>query len=330
MHQHRWRSRRGRVRASPGAIATLIAASQLCPARAAANNGHEACHGPRIVVAPTLKDPWRDVVEQARAELSLENDLDRCAYLVVEPIGEELRVRVTLADGRSTARQVLSPSALLLTLQALLSLPPPERRMAPPALEGSEVSGADSPVEVAPQTPDAALHPHLELGIGGMVRTASSPIYGGLGLAAFAQLNLARWLVGVSAHWDASDVLLADAAPSGFNMQTLALGVHFGIRSSFRGLTLDALLGPQVRIENQEAFGGETAADGIGGGTSDIRLDAALRLLTPHGGAVRFFTEADIDASPARLHKARRLDTGLPTLPAWSAGLALGALWSLP
>jgi len=163
-----------------------------------------------------------------------------------------------------------------------------------------------------------------------MGRVASSPLYGGVGLAAFAQLNLDRWLVGVAARWDADDALVTAAPPSGFNMQTLALGIDFGVRSSFRGSTLDVLIGPEVRIENQEAFGGETAPDGIGGGTSDVRLDASLRITTPRSSSVRFFSEGDVDVSPARTAKTRRLDPGLPTLPAWSAGLALGVAWSLP
>jgi len=163
-----------------------------------------------------------------------------------------------------------------------------------------------------------------------MGRAESSPLYGALGIAASAQLNLARWLFGVSARWAAVDTLVTDATPSGFNMQTLALGIDLGVRSSFHGFTVDASVGPEVRIENQEAFGGEASPDGIGGGTSDVRLDASLRLAMEPSSSVRFFTEADLDASPARLAKARRLDPQLPTLPAWSAGIALGILWSLP
>ena len=275
-------------------------------------------------MAATVLDRWRSAVEQARLLLDTRADLDRCADLLLENDADRLLVRIVLADGRSATREVEQPAALYATLDALLSVPSSDHRR--------ELAAEPHPVLGLDAKPDPTTHsnaaPRVELGIGGMGRVAGAPLYGGAGLAAFAQLSSNRWLLGVSARWDGSDALLADASPSGFNMQTLALGIDVGVRSTFRSVVVDALVGPQVRVENQEAFGGETAADGIGGGTSDVRLDGALRCTTPRSGQLHFFAEGDIDASPKRIARSRRLDPGLPTLPAWSAGVTLGLSWS--
>ena len=305
----------------------LVAAVALSlVSRAALANPETAlCHGPRIVMIEAVTERWSSAVENVRILLRQANSVDRCAELILEPVGHDLLVRVSLADGRTAMRNLTNPGLLTPTLLALLSLPPVE----PPA----EQTSTHLPPERLP--PDKRVdstvtisEPRLELGLGAMGRVAAGPLYGGLGLSAFAELSLRRWLVGVSARWDASDVLLVDAPPSGFNMQTLALGVQLGVRSSLRGFALDALVGPEARIENQEAFGEQPATDGIGGGASDFRLDAALRLTAPAKGSLRFFSEADADASPGRITKPRRLDSGLPTLPGWSTGIAVGILWS--
>lgn len=308
------------------AVGAVTLAVLLLAARAEARWATDGCHGPRLLVAPTVPERWRDAVEKARVLLDGKSDLDRCAELVLEADGDTLLIRIVLADGRNATRQLEEPAVLYETLEALLSVPPPGERWS--VENGDELRPGPESRAAAPTKP--SFEPRVELGLGVMGRVAGAPLYGGAGLAAFAQLSLDRWLLGVAARWDASDALLADASPSGFNMQTLALGINVGIRSSFRGLTVDALLGPEVRVENQEASGGETAPDGIGGGTSDVRLDAALRLTTPRGGRIRFFIEGDINASPSRLAKSHRLDPGLPTLPAWSAGLTLGVEWSSP
>ena len=303
----------------------VAVALSLVSAGAQANPESGLCHGPRIVMSETVSERWRNAVENARVLLGQANNVDRCAELVLEPVGGDLLVRVSLADGRAGVRNLTNPSLLAPTLLAVLSLPPVKS----PAEQTSAPLPQDRPAPENRVNGTASVSdPHLELGLGAMARVAGGPLYGGLGLSAFAQLSLHRWLVGVSARWDASDVLLLDAPPSGFNMQTLALGVQVGVRSSFRGFALDALVGPEARIENQEAFGEQPATDGIGGGASDFRLDAALRLTTPAKGSLRFFSEADANASPARVTKPRRLDGGLPTLPSWSTGIALGVLWS--
>jgi hypothetical protein len=286
-----------------------------------------ACHGPRLIVAPHLAEVWTQAIEDARVSLRERANLDRCAEVRLEPDQNSLRVQVSLEDGRSATRQVASTAALLPTLEGLLELPAPELR--PEDVWQEPVTVRD---EVAPPGPAlrATPAPHLEAGLGVMGRVSGNPLYDGVGIAAFAQLSLSHWLFGVVARWDAVDSLLADAEPSGFNMQTLAIGIDAGARTHLRGFLLDALIGPQIRVENQEAFGGQSSPDGVGGGTSDVRLDFSLRLSGPPDSRLRFFGEGDLDASPSRLSKTHRLDPQLPALPSWSAGITLGAAWSLP
>src|SRR5262249_45838045 len=133
----------------------------------------------------------------------------------------------------------------------------------------------------APRVADA----HLEVGMGAAGRVAGGFLYGGGGAASFAQLALDRWLVGVTARWEVVQDTLTVPSPSGFNMQTFAVGVGLGRRITAGECNFDAVLGPAVVVESQEAEG---IADGLGGTASDARVDLMLRMSAPRAGRARF------------------------------------------
>ncbi|MEO8901376.1 MAG: hypothetical protein ABI627_07610 [Polyangiaceae bacterium] len=275
------------------------------------------CEGPRIAIKGELADRWRDALQAASERLLTRRDLDQCARVELRSNLEELEVRVKLADGRTTYRALRDPDALGPTLDALLVVPPV---LAAQSSHSLPEFGAPIPAHVSEPTRRA----HFEAGFGAMGRLAAAPLYAGIGVAGFAQLDLEPWLVGVTARWDVTDGLVTVASPSGFNMQTLGLGVVVGRRSSLLGAELDTLVGPEILAENQEADGDSAQPDGAGGGGTDFRLDLAVRLSTKTSG-FHFFAQADLDLSPSRLRRTKQLDPLLPPLPSWSLGLVLGA-----
>jgi hypothetical protein len=122
------------------------------------------------------------------------------------------------------------------------------------------------------------------------------------------------------------DAPVTIVVPAGFNMQTFAAGVAIGRRIEGATLRADVLLGPELLVENEEADG---TGEGMGGSTNDVRVHLTARLLGAHAKNPRWFGALDVDASPARIRRARQTDPGLPTSPAWSAGLGVGLLWEV-
>jgi hypothetical protein len=89
---------------------------------------------------------------------------------------------------------------------------------------------------------------------------------------------------------------------------------------------LDATLGPNLVLENQEAY--EGTRDDVGGDFVELSVGANLRLFAPRSSAWRGFALLGGELYPARVGHEQRHAATLPALPAFSATLALGAAWS--
>jgi len=286
-----------------------------------------SCRGAELDVKGA-SGPWVRRIEEARARVRQAPDIDPCARLSFTAKDNEMIMRVVLADGRTAVRRILRPEDLLETVTAVLLLP---RRPQPPKQELESNSNIVMPTAVPVAGPELTrdakpelVSAHLELGAGAAARISGGPAYAGAGASAFANVLLDPWLLGVFARWDAVESPLS-SPPSGFNMQTFALGVQMGFRKSLGGLSLDGMIGPEMLVESQEADGPD---DGIGGDVSDVRLEFGLRLSGPRRSRMRLYAAGGIDASPARIRRAKQLDPGLPPLPSWSSGLTLGLMWS--
>ncbi len=291
-------------------------------ALATAASDRHPCVGPFLATDAAVGAEWFPAIESVRNRLNRNVDLDRCAELRIGPMQGGLRIRVTTADGRTAIRYVAVPDKLLITVEALLELPQTAPvRSSPP--EPQELpDGQDPEVKIRPVAPSAVAH--LEVGVGAVGRLAGAPLYGGGGAASFAQLALDGWLIGVTARWEAVNDTLTLPSPTGFNMQTFEVGIGVGRRVLSGNVAFDAVLGPEVIVESQEAEGID---DGLGGSAGDVRMDLLLRVSAPHTGRTRFYAAADAEVSPSRLRRTKQLDPGLPSLPSWSSGLQVGVLW---
>ena len=256
---------------------------------------------------------WADRIEPLRAELRGAR-VDRCAQVEIRVDGDEVVVSVT-SRGRSTSRRLKEPSELVRTVEALVVLPPAYQ---PPIQDFLA-----EPVEKVERPPPPPEPTHVELAVGPALRVGGN-VYVGVGFSALADVVLDNYLLGVAGRWEADDSYVSKPTAGGFNMQSGAMGVLLGRRLPPRAVLLDALLDAQIVVENQEENG---ASDEIGGKTLDTRFGVALRVSSPKTSGFRLYGLVDVEASPARLARPKRLDLSLPFLPAWTSGLAVGVMW---
>src|SRR5262249_51159353 len=146
--------------------------------------------------------------------------------------GNGLVVEATLADERVAIRRVPSPDELGAVVEALTAVIPDEARPEPekakpePApLEPRHIQPpppADprhiqAPPPASPPPHVAADRIHVELGLGLDGRLSGSPLYLSFGGDLYAGLRPGRWLVGVTARWQPSEVP-ASSPIEGFEM----------------------------------------------------------------------------------------------------------------
>lgn len=111
-------------------------------------------------------------------------------------------------------------------------------------------------------------------------------------------------------------------------MDSGAIGVELGHRWNIAPVSCDALIGPSVVLESQEAYGPPSVpTEGIEGSALDGRLNLKLRASAPSSSRLRVYAAGDVEVSPHRLLRPKQLNPDLPPLPSWSTGLAVGVMW---
>ena len=288
----------------------------------------DMCVSPHVHLELAGRSEWEAEVPALRARLASLSHVDACARVTIRVEGTGASVNVT-SGSRTATRHLTAPSELVRTVEALVVLPAPvdaadEAPLVDPRPDAPEPAQRHqgSPEPVRP-----VLGSHMEFSAAASARLGGNPLIVGAGLAVSAGLVEGNWLVGVDARWEFADGFVSANPPSGFSMDSGAIGVAVGHRSRIGAFACDALLGPTFVIESQEADGPAPASDGIGTSAVDGRVDLTLRATGPTTSRVRMYAAGDIEVSPHRLAHPKQLDPGLPPLPAWSSGLALGVAW---
>lgn len=245
-------------------------------------------------------------------------DIDRCALVSVRFEGALLVIEVTTSDGRTASRIVSTENELFRAGEALLTLPPNAPPPPAPSAPSPQEFPPVEPKAIAPSTP-----PRLELGIGLAGRIGGSPLFGAGGIAAFADVALEEWLLGVSGRWDIGSLITEPALPD-YYMMSSAVGVSVGRRFELGTTLLDTLVGTNVVLEDQDA---DYQDADIFGSAADVRFAGALRVSGSKFAAWRPYATLDAELSPERLVKKRRTHPDLPPLPSWSTGLSVGIMW---
>ncbi len=310
-----------------------------------------ACDGARIHVAGKVQPRWRAAIDGACSAMTTLPGIDPTAHVRMAAIDRDLALEVTLADGRFASRRVVSPDALLATLEALLVVPPSDasevsdasepraprapsdaksgdggrgERVSPAAAMGStwppreEPAPSERPCNGEPTTA-------IELGGGAGGRVAARG-YLSASVAGFADIRVGNWLVGTLIRWD---VIGSKSAPlvDVFEMETVVAGIVVARRVGLGFASLDAGLSPRLAVETQTFESGATGESSLS--STDVRLGAFGRFSFGKS-ALRPIVELDADASPSRLRRVVYLAPRLPALPSWSAGLSAGLAWTTP
>lgn len=253
---------------------------------------------------------WEAHIGPVRAQLR-GSRVDPCARVDVRAQGQQVVVSVTSRE-RATSRTLGDPSELERTVEALVVLPPL-----------IETSAERPPRDVGAKLVSGAEPTHVELAAGAAMRLGGN-VYAGGGPALMADVVVDRYLLGISGRWDVAEGYVSEPTASGFSMESGAIGVLLGRRLDLGRAWLDVILEANVVVESEEGGG---TPDEIGGETADVRAGLGARLVVDGRSRVHPYFLLDAEASPSRLTTPRQLDPALPTLPAWSTGLAVGLLW---
>ncbi len=316
-------------------------------ARPAAAHAAPACAPAPVVTDATVRRRWPDLPVQIRQTFEHRDDIDACARIDIAITGVAVIVKVTLPDGRTAARSVLRREDLLPALEALLLLPesgsdavaapPAATTAAGPAAKPVRVERPEriaATVTIIAQQPPApstdggtGTHLRIELGLGVEARAGDGQVGAGFGVASF--LELAHWLLGFQARIDGYRLLAGDTSTSGGSgSMALELDALAGRRFELGTTALDLVAGPALAMHGNVSM---TAP--AGSATTPMappreeqglpRLVVSSRLTFRARAALRTFVQ--LDAELGRRRSSSDSPPGEADLPAWTAGLAIGA-----
>jgi hypothetical protein len=316
----------------------LILAAWVRPAAA---DAAPACAPAPIVTDATVRRRWPDLPEQIQRTFEQRDDVDACARIDIGITGVAVVVKVTLPDGRTAARSVLRREDVLPALEALLLLPESAIDAAPLAAEtaakpmrierperiAATVTIIPQPSPVTPADSGTGTHLRIELGLGVEARAGDGQVGAGFGVASF--LELAHWLLGFQARIDGYRLLTGDTAMSGGSgSMALELDALVGRRFELGTTALDLVAGPALAMH-----GNVSVTAPVGSSTTPMspprdeqglpRLVVSSRLNFRARAALRTFVQLDAEIGRARSSSDMVPDQA--DLPAWSAGLAIGA-----
>lgn len=278
------------------------------------------CQGPAVVAESGLRLPWRRPVGQLTEALATLPDVERCAVVHIRPDGASAAdVEVRLPDGRSATRHLTRPDELTTVVRSLVTNLP---ALTDP--QGAALPTADN-VEQQRRTPPRRRE--FGAGLGTSLHVLARPTFLGFGITGDLHGVIDRWVYGAWLRWDARERAVGQRdVPPDLAMSSFLLGAFVGSRFVLGPVVLDATVGPNVLIENQEAF--EGTRDDVGGDFVELSVGANLRLLAPRTSAWRAFALLGFDVYPRRIGRELQRAETLPVLPAFSTTFAVGAAWS--
>jgi len=121
----------------------------------------------------------------------------------------------------------------------------------------------------------------------------------------FADFVLDHWLLAVTGRWDIAAAFVNEPTPGDFKMRSNSVGVGVGRRFEVGSTNVDAMLGPNLILETQDADDGQREIHGAAG---DFRLGVSLKVSGPRSSSVRAFAVGDFEASPTRVRSLRYID----------------------
>jgi hypothetical protein len=313
----------------------------LCVRTARADAGE--CASRAVEADASLVARWPDLSNQIQEAFEARDDVDPCARIKLMLTGAVIIVEVRLPDGRSAVRAVPGPDDVLPALEALLLLPqgdPRQPRADSPvetsptrlaaagpggrAEVGVSLSLSEAPL-AAPTTSPGHLRVDLSVAAGGRVGDGKV----GLDLGMLSSAELRGWLLGFQGHLNryyATSSGTPEMPPDG--PAALELGLFAGRRLRFAGIALDLFAGPALALHGTSTSSAQAAPTGTTvtktTSTNPIPRLLASSRLTFGRSTLRSFVE--VDGEVGRTGPTSDAPPIGPQLPAWTIGVALGAM----
>jgi hypothetical protein len=280
------------------------------------------CEAVRVIGdRAALPAPWRDVIDalvQATATPGLPWSCPGgTVQLALESTGAVLTVTDT--RGSSASRRVPSPAELVPTGEALLAAPADDR--APPVVVPPPEPPRPEATRVA-LAPPAPREPRLLVQVLLGART-SGPGLTGWGTGQIrGVLPLEAWSIG---FWARYDLPLAGppSAPDGFQMNGVSAGFAVGRRLVDGPFEVRVSLDPSMAIVMMES-GAEEDPDHPEGAKIAFRLGTLLSGSFRFNSTFRGVIALDGEFAPAGISGLRKIQSTLPAVPVYSAGLMFG------
>jgi len=289
---------------------------------------------------------WPDLPRRISGALDGRPEVDGCARLAIRldprTVGSTaILLEVVLRDGRAASRSVARAEDVIPTLEALLLLPEADGR----ATDAEPVAATAEPVRVtapasgrASVTVELAAVPLAPLRQPGRLGIEFSVLAGarvgdgqtGVGVGALTFFDVRGWLLGFEGAAD--DYQGRDGGPAS---SVLELAVLVGRRFRLGSVALDLTAGPAVamngfgrKVAVMAGTGASAGAAPSESGGLHRRLVCGARLSFRMGAVVRPFVGLEgqlaLESSPVTVSPVEA------RLPAWTAGLVVGATLGTP
>lgn len=348
------------------AIAAVVAAisAGLCPFDALA--AERDCPGMIVGADAAVRDHWPDLVPTIESRLSTRADIDRCVHVDLRLVGNVIMVSVTLPDGRAASRALTNSDDVIPTLQGLLLVPELVGESAPlpsPAAVGATPSSTPRRPAIAATSSSTRAPPHqnafvdqtpptqrdqlpttaaarslgIELSLFTGARLGDGQL--GIGAGALSFVELDAWLIGFVGRADSYRPVTG-----GDRETALELAILAGRRFELGSMALDVSAGPGLAVKGSSSSQGEEVHHESSTNT-DTPPDVPPPVLAPEprsGPVPRVLLGARLGFGPRSVLRGfvgidgevgaelARSDPSSARLPAYSAGLSVGATVGTP
>ncbi|MGH7284579.1 MAG: hypothetical protein ACRELY_23890, partial [Polyangiaceae bacterium] len=242
----------------------------------------------------------------------------------------------TTRDGRHTDRLVARPALLVPTALGLVASLPPDATSNAPVAETPETNDVEpsstmttSPRDLhdEPREPDD-LSPHafpsaatqVWLGANAGARIAEPTFLGMVDLEARFCLEQGKWLVLGSLRYGSS--VGESLVSTDDSYDEIAASIGIGRRFPIGESAIDVAILPGLvaaSLDDDDETGATSPPK------TELRIGASVQWWTSLEDGWRLTVTADTDVAPRGLGDSVRSDPDEPPLPAWTAGLRLGA-----
>jgi hypothetical protein len=293
--------------------AYLAVSSLVTPARAASSA--TKCH---IQYSGPEEARWSSALDRLREEMVVHGWDDACVELSVQVEGRGARMTFVAPDGRTAHRELMDPTELLPTAQAL-SVPGPAADAPAPVEPVLSVTALPRPHPTTPAAPrEGVAAPTLRplFGARACVRSGADHLVSPC-VHLTAALAVGAWELGLLSRYEIRYFNWSSSRAGSPDASALALGLSLGRRAPLGAVTGTAGVASLIA----------GLRDGQGNDDSDeveSRVAAYAGLSWPAHGRLALRADAMLEWAPFSQGHSRRNSAGNYSMPWWAVTSSLG------